>query len=86
MLPGPRPRARAAPPRYTPLENADPQLHRAIWNTYRHAMQYGHTQRDAFGAALDVLVADAGWLPDHEARRLVARMLTQEPPREAGAS
>jgi hypothetical protein len=86
MLPGPRPHARAAAPRYAPLQNADPRLHRAIWNAYRYAMQYGHTQRDAFGAAVDVLVADAEGLPDDEARRLVARMLTQEPPREAGTS
>jgi hypothetical protein len=42
-------------------------------------MQEWHTQKDAFDEALKLVLKHARGASDEEARRLVARMLTQEP-------
>jgi hypothetical protein len=49
-------------------------------------MQDGHSQRDAFEAALTLVKANHAWLDDAAARRLLAKMLTEEPPAEPRAA
>lgn len=56
-----------------------PELHRALREIYREAMQEWRTQDEAFNEALRVLVVHFTGTRE-EARRLLARMLTQEPP------
>jgi hypothetical protein len=63
------------------LGEIDPALHRTVWKVYRCAMRDRHNQHDAFDEALR-LVSERSQdgLIDPTSRRLVARMLTHEPP------
>jgi hypothetical protein len=58
-----------------------PDLHRAVRESYRRAMQQRHTEHDAFDAAMRLVIEQEPQVDRIEARRLVARMLAQEPMR-----
>jgi hypothetical protein len=67
------------------LGRVRPELHRAVRDTYRDAMHGRHTQREAFDAALHLLLAHTDGATGDDARRLLARLLTQEPQRRGPA-
>jgi hypothetical protein len=71
---------RSAHSRPITIEGLSPALHRAVRDVYRNAMQGWHTQKDAFDEALKLILPHVRKVSDQEARRLVAQMLTQEPP------
>jgi hypothetical protein len=60
-----------------------PELHREVRESYRNAMRERRTQESAFDLAIALLRDREPGLDQLEARRVVARMLAQEPPRAA---
>jgi hypothetical protein len=62
-----------------PLAAVDPDLHRAVRDSYRQSMRDGAMQRQAFDIAAELLSARRSDYAPAEARRLVARMLAHEP-------
>ena len=57
----------------------DQGLSRAIRDTYRLAMQTRYVDREAMAECLMVLRQHRPQLADADARRMVARMLAEEP-------
>jgi hypothetical protein len=68
------------------LNGFGPRLHRAIREVYRLAMQDWHTQEEAFTDAITLFRRYVPSTKEEEARRLVARMLTEEPAQDLFAS
>jgi len=62
-----------------PLAAVDPDLHRAVRDSYRQSMRGGAMQHQAFDDAADLLSARRSDCAPAEARRLVAQMLAYEP-------
>jgi hypothetical protein len=57
----------------------DQELSRAIRDTYRLAMRTHHADGDAIAECLAVLRQHRPLIADADARRMVARMLAEEP-------
>lgn len=62
-----------------PAWTAQPELHQAVREAFRHSLQHVAYQRQAFEHATEFLRRHEPRLPPAEARLIVARMLATEP-------